>query len=75
MTTKKVIVVNAIKDAAGNVPYQNLPDEVEVNIYHYNNEERWNNFQEVVSCLLTMHATMSGRILAESNKEIPEADT
>ena len=44
MITGVVIEVKAVKDDKGNVTIKNLPDEVEVNLYHYNNEERWNNF-------------------------------
>ena len=62
VTTDQVIEVRAIKDpASGKVRYENLPAEVEVNIYHYNNEERWTNFRDVVMCLCTMHATLSTR--------------
>ena len=60
MSTDEVLIVKAIKDLQGKVSYENLPPEVEVNIYHYTNEERWLNFTEVIMCLLTMHATLSG---------------
>ena len=53
----------------GNVIYQNLPAEVEVNIYHYKMEERWDNFRDVMMCLLTLHATMNGTI-----QQSPEPD-
>ena len=43
---------------------------MEVNIYHYTQEERWHSFQDVVMCLCTMHATLSGGFLAESNEEM-----
>ena len=39
--------------------YENLPPEVEVNVYHYTHEERWQNFADVIMCLLTMHATLN----------------
>ena len=57
--TEEVITVKAIKDGQGKVSYENLPPEVEVNIYHYTHEERWLNFTDVIMCLLTMHATLS----------------
>ena len=57
------------------VNYENLPEEIGVNIYHYTHEERWNNFVEVIMCLLTMHATLNGNSLAESNIERPPANT
>ena len=58
VSTEEIISVKAIKDEAGKVSYENLPDEVEVNIYHYTHEERWENFTDVIMCLLTMHATL-----------------
>jgi len=59
--TDTVIEVRAVKDpATGKVRYENLPPEVEVNIYHYKNEELWNNFRDVIMCLLTLHATLNG---------------
>ena len=57
------------------VNYENLPEEIGVNIYHYTHEERWNNFVEVIMCLLTMHATLNGNPMAESNIERPQANT
>lgn len=60
VSTDEVVIVKAIKDLQGKVSYENLPPEVEVNIYHYTNEERWLNFTEVIMCLLTMHATLCG---------------
>ena len=64
-----MIQVTATRDHQGKVSYQNLPRDVEVNIYHYTHEERWSNFVEVIMCLLTMHATLNGNVLAESNIE------
>ena len=58
--TDEIIEVKAIKDSQGKVSYENLPDEVEINIYHYTHEERWINFSDVIMCLLTMHATLGG---------------
>ena len=58
--TDEIIEVKAIKDSQGKVSYENLPDEVEINIYHYTHEERWVNFSDVIMCLLTMHATLGG---------------
>ncbi len=40
-----------------------------MNIYHYTHEERWTNFRDVIMCLLTMHATLNGNMIAESNEE------
>ena len=59
VTTNEVITVKAIKDSQGKVSYENLPAEVEVNVYHYTHEERWQNFADVIMCLLTMHATLN----------------
>ena len=61
--------MTATRDAQGKVSFENLPRDVEVNIYHYTHEERWNNFVEVIMCLLTMHATINGNVLAETNIE------
>ena len=58
VSTNEVITVKAIRDNQGKVSYINLPPEVEVNIYHYNHNERWTNFADVTMCLLTMHATL-----------------
>ena len=60
VSTGETITVRAIRDGRGKVSYENLPAEVEVNIYHYTHEERWQNFQDVIMCLLTMHATLGG---------------
>ena len=58
----------AYKDPmSGKVIYQNLPAEVEANIYHYNNEERWENFRDVMMCLLTLHATLNGTEMESNN--------
>ena len=61
VSTDAILAVKAVKDPmTGNVIYENLPAEVEVNIYHYKMEERWDNFLDVMMCLLSLHATMNG---------------
>lgn len=42
--SQQQIKVVATKHDNGNVEIRGLPDEVEVNMYHYNNVERWNSF-------------------------------
>ena len=69
VSTDEVISVKAIKDNQGKVSYINLPPEVEVNIYHYNNKERWNNFPDVIMCLLTMHATLGVQMAVPSSNQ------
>lgn len=60
-STDQVIEIKAIKDPrTGHVIYENLPAEVEVNIYHYKQEERWENFRDVMICLLSLHASIIG---------------
>ena len=39
-----------------------LPPEVEAYGYNYTNQEKWENFKEVIECLVTMHATLSGGV-------------
>lgn len=69
VSTDEVISVKAIKDNQGKVSYINLPPEVEVNIYHYNNNERWTNFPDVIMCLLTMHATLGVQMAVPSSNQ------
>lgn len=45
-----------------NVTLKNLPPEVEAYSYNYTNQEKWESFQQVIECLVTMHATLSGGI-------------
>ena len=45
-----------------NVILQNLPPEVDAYSYNYTNQEKWENYKEVIECLVTMHATLSGAI-------------
>ena len=73
VSTDEVIIVKAIRDNQGKVSYINLPPEVEVNIYHYNHKERWNNFPDVIMCLLTMHATLGDQMIIPSSNQ-PEID-
>lgn len=68
VSSEKVIEVKAFKDPFTNkVTYENLPPEVEVNIYHYTQEERWENFRYVMMCLLTLHASLNNNMLSDSN--------
>ena len=73
--TREIHEVTAVKTDQGKVIYSNLPEEIGVNIYHYNHDERWNNFVDVIMCLLTMQATMSGASITESNREYDENET
>lgn len=52
------------------VELQNLPPEVDAFSYNYTNQEKWENYQEVIECLVTMHATLTG-----GNSETLEGDT
>ena len=70
--TQEIIIVKATKDSEGKVSYENLPEEVEINIYHYTHEERWVNFTDVIMCLLTMHATLSGTDQIDGEEEATE---
>lgn len=69
VSTDEVISVKAIKDNQGKVSYINLPPEVEVNIYHYNHNERWTNFPDVIMCLLTMHATLGVQMAVQPSDQ------
>ena len=44
------------------VELKNLPPEVDVYSYNYTSQEKWENFKEVIECLVTMHATLTGGI-------------
>ena len=68
--TNEIIEVTATREPNGHVVMHNLPDELEVNIYHYTHEERWSNFHDVVVCLMSLHATLNGFQLAENNQEL-----
>ena len=80
--TNEVIKVKAVKDGQGKVSYENLPPEVEVNVYHYTHEERWQNFADVIMCLLTMHATLNADQIgvigpsseSESKSDLPSTE-
>ena len=76
VSTDQVIEIKAVKDPrTGEVVYVNLPAEVEVNIYHYKQEERWNNFRDVMMCLLTLHATINGTITGDTSNSMLNAST
>ena len=58
------------------VELKHLPPEVDAYSYNYTNQEKWENYKEVVECLVTMHATLSGAItetLSESTDESSSA--
>lgn len=42
------------------VQLKGLPAEVDAYSYNYTSQEKWENFKEVVECLVTMHAALSG---------------
>jgi len=61
VSADQVIEIKALKDPhTGHVTYENLPAEVAVNLYHYKHEERWENFRDVMMCLLTLHSSTNG---------------
>lgn len=45
------------------IELKNLPPEVDAYSYNYTNQEKWENYKEVVECLVTMHATLSGAMM------------
>ena len=45
-----------------------------MNIYHYNQEERWENFLEVMMCLLTLHATLNGTVISSDSELVQSVD-
>ena len=51
------------------VTLKNLPPEVEAYAYNYTNQEKWENFKEVVECLVTMHATLTGALAENRTSE------
>lgn len=60
--TGEQISVQAIKKEGNTVELEGLPPEVDAYSYNYTNQEKWENYKEVVECLVTMHATLSGAI-------------
>ena len=61
--TSEQIPVQAVQGVGTmNVTLKNLPPEVDAYSYNYTNQEKWENFKEVIECLVTMHATLSGAI-------------
>ena len=60
--TGEQISVQAIKKEGNTVVLEGLPPEVDAYSYNYTNQEKWENYKEVVECLVTMHATLSGAI-------------
>ena len=60
--TQEEIPVQAIQKGGMTVTLKNLPPEVDAYSYNYTNQEKWENFKEVIECLVTMHATLSGAI-------------
>jgi len=48
----------------------NLPPEVDAFSYNYTNQEKWENYKEVIECLVTMHATLTGGM-----SETPDEDS
>jgi len=60
--TGQEIQVQAIQKSGLTVELQGLPAEVDAYSYNYTNQEKWENFKEVIECLVTMHATLSGAI-------------
>ena len=51
------------------VTLKNLPPEVEAYAYNYTNQEKWENYKEVVECLVTMHATLTGALAENRTSE------
>ena len=60
--TQEEIAVQAVQGAGMTVELRNLPPEVDVYSYNYTSQEKWENYKEVIECLVTMHATLSGAI-------------
>ena len=54
--------MQAVKGSSMEVTLKGLPVEVDAYSYNYTHQEKWENFKEVVECLVTMHATLSGAI-------------
>lgn len=58
--TQETFEVQAVKKEGLTVQLVNLPPEVDAFSYNYTNQEKWENQKEVIECLVTMHATLSG---------------
>ena len=58
--TGEEIPIQAVQGDGMTVTLKNLPPEVDAYSYNYTNQEKWENYKEVVECLVTMHATLSG---------------
>ena len=54
--------MQAVQGQGTAVNLRGLPVEVEAYSYNYTNQEKWENYKEVIECLVTMHATLSGAI-------------
>ena len=66
--------MQAVQKQGLTVELQNLPPEVEAYAYNYTNQEKWENFKEVIECLVTMHATLTGAV-AETLSTSNEGDS
>ena len=60
--TGEEIPVQVIQGQGMTVVLKNLPPEVDAYSYNYTNQEKWENYKEVIECLVTMHATLTGAI-------------
>jgi len=58
--TGEEIPIQAVQGDGMTVTLKHLPPEVDAYSYNYTNQEKWENYKEVVECLVTMHATLSG---------------
>jgi len=72
--TGEEIPVQAVQGSGMNVQLKHLPPEVDAYSYNYTNQEKWENYKEVIECLVTMHATLSG-VVAETRKSTDSALT
>ena len=60
--TGEEIPVQAVQGSGMTVTLKNLPPEVDAYSYNYTNQEKWENYKEVIECLVTMHATLTNGV-------------
>lgn len=60
--TGEEIAVQAVQAPEMQVILKGLPVEVEAYSYNYTSQEKWENFKEVIECLVTMHAALTGGV-------------
>ena len=48
-----------LRDANEQVIYKNLPDELLIMAQNFNQNEKWENFKEVLECSVALHAAIT----------------